>query len=98
MSRQRWKADLSRSASAGESDVIFRSGSKVSIIFAFEPPRKGATAIERPIFVRRKCRYPIGSIAAAYRATIAQRYRSESDTAFHPKHELNEAAAIAADL
>src|SRR6266567_6900234 len=69
----------------------------VRIIFAFAPPCKGAIAIQYRIFTQRKCRYPIGSIAAAYRAAIARGYRSESDTAFHRRRDFDEIDAIADD-
>jgi hypothetical protein len=61
MSRQRWKASLSRSASAGDKDVMFHSGSKssVTIIFAFGPPRKGGRGARGDQFTKKS---PVGSI------------------------------------
>jgi uncharacterized protein (DUF302 family) len=44
--------------------------------------RSGAPSIEPAITKERKCRSPIGSIAAAYRAAIARGYRLKSQTAF----------------
>src|SRR5690349_11952507 len=45
--------------------------------------QSGADLIRGRIAPIRKCRCPIGSIATAYRAPIARRYRLESEAAFH---------------